>query len=80
MASAVQCQLNPQVRPFVPTVMAPKLEYRLRKREEGEEPVSNHQIRSRDGRWEGQRGAGRLNSRRETKIQGKNGDGESGKI
>ena len=40
MALAVHCQLNPQVRPFVPTVMAPKLAYRRGKREGGEEPVS----------------------------------------
>ena len=42
--------LNPQVRPFVPTVMAPKLAYRRGKREGGEEPVSKHQVRSGDGR------------------------------
>ena len=76
MASAVHCQLNAQVRPFVPTVVAPKLAYRRGKREGGEEPVSKHQIRSRNGRWAGRRGVGRLNSRCETKIQGKNGDRE----
>ena len=78
MASAVHCQLNPQVRPFVPTVMAPKLAYRRGKREGGEDPVSKHQNRSGDGRWAGRRGVGRLNPRRETKIQGKNGDRERG--
>ena len=36
MASAVHCQLSPPVRPFVPTVMAPKLAYHRGKREEGE--------------------------------------------
>ena len=61
MALAVHCQLNPQVRPFVPMVMAPKRAYRRGKREEGEEPLSKHQIRSGDGRWEGRRGVGRLN-------------------
>ena len=76
MALAVHCQLNPQVRPFVPTVMAPKLAYRRGKREGGEEPVSKHQIRSGDGRWEGRRGVGRLNPRRETKTKGRNGDRE----
>ena len=67
-------QLNPHVRPFAPMVMAPKLAYRRGKREGGEEPVSKHQIRFGDGRWAGQRGVGRLNPRRETKINGKNGD------
>ena len=73
---AVHCQLNPQVRPFVPTVMAPKLAYRREKREGGEEPVSKHQIRSGDGRWEGRCGVGWLNPRRETKTKGRNGDRE----
>ena len=73
---AVHRQLNPQVRPFVPTVMAPKLAYRRGKREGGEEPVSKHQIRSGDGRWEGRRGVGRLNPRCETKTKGRNGDRE----
>ena len=76
MALAVHCQLNPQVRLFVPTVMAPKLAYRRGKRERGEEPVSKHQIRSGDGRWEERRGMGRLNPRRETKTKGRNGDRE----
>ena len=76
MALAVHCQLNPQVRLFVPTVMAPKLAYRRGKREGGDEPVSKHQIRSGDGRWEERRGVGRLNPRRETKIKGRNGDRE----
>ena len=76
MALAVHCQLNPQVRLFVPTVMTPKLAYRRGKREVGEEPVSKHQIRSGDGRWEERRGVGRLNPRRETKTKGRNGDKE----
>ena len=80
MASAVHFQLNPQVRPFVPTVMAPKLAYRRGKREGGEEPVSKHQIRSGAGSWAGRRGVGRLNPHRKTKIQGKNGDRERWKI
>ena len=74
MALAVHCQLNPQVRPLVPTVMAPKLAYRRGKREGGEEPVSKY--RSGDGIWEGRRGVGRLNPRRETKAKGRNGDRE----
>ena len=76
MALAVHCQLNPQVRPFVPTVMAPKLMYRRGKREGREKPVSKHQIRSGDRRWEGRHGVGRLNPRRETKSKGKNGGRE----
>ena len=76
MALAVQCQLNPQVRPLVPTVMAPKLAYRRGKREGGEEPMSKHLIRSGDERWKGRRGVGRLNTRRETKTKGRNGDRE----
>ena len=85
MGSAVNCQLNPQVRLFVPTAMTSKLAYstvqhRRGKREEGEEPVSKHQICPGDGRWTGRRGVGRRNPRRENKIQGKNGDKEGGKI
>ena len=60
--------------------MAPKLAYRRGKREEGEEPVSKHPIRSGDRIWAGRRGVGWLNPRRETKIQGKNGDRERGII
>ena len=56
------------------------VQYRRGKREEGEEPVSKHQIRPGDGRWTGRRGVGRLNPRRENKIQGKNGDGEGRKL
>ena len=76
MALAVHCQLNPQVRLFVPTVMAPKLAYRRGKREGRKEPVSKHRIRSGDGRWEERRGVGRLNPLRETKTKGRNGDRE----
>ena len=76
MALDVLCQLNPQVRPFVPTVMAPKLACRRGKREGGEESVSKHQIRSGDGRWKGRRGVGQLNPRREIKTKGRNGDKE----
>ena len=35
--------------------------------------MSKHQLRSRNGRWAGRRGVGRLNPRHETKIQGANG-------
>ena len=38
--------------------------------------MSKHQIRSGDGRWEGRRGVGRLNPRRETTTKGMNGDRE----
>ena len=78
MDSVVHCQLNPRVRPFVPTVMAPKLAYHRGKREGGKESARKHQIRPENGRWAGPRGVGRLNPRRETKIQGKNGGGERG--
>ena len=76
MALAEHCQLNPQVRPFVPTAIAPRLAYRRGKQEGGEEPVSKHQIRSGDGRWEGRRGVGQLNPRRVTKTKGRNGETE----
>ena len=56
--------------------MAPKLAYRRGKREGGKEPVSKHQIRSEDARWEGRRGLGRLNPRRETKTKIGTGTGE----
>ena len=42
--------------------------------------MSKHQIRPGDGRWTGRRGVGRLNPRRENKMQGKNGDREREKI
>ena len=42
--------------------------------------MSKHQTRPGDGTWTGRRGVGRLNPRRENKIQGKNGDREGGKI
>ena len=80
MASVVHCQSNPQVRPFVPTTMTPKMAYRRGKREEGEEPGSKHRIRPGDGRWTGRRGMERLSPRCENKIQGENGDRERGKI
>ena len=38
--------------------------------------MSKHQIHSGGGRWEGRRGVGRLNPRRETKTKGRNGDRE----
>ena len=38
--------------------------------------MSKHQIRPKDGRWEGRHGVGRLNPRRETKTKGRNGDRE----
>ena len=52
--------------------------YRHGKREEGEDPASNHQIRSGNGRWAIRRGVGRLNPYREAKYQSKNGDRERG--
>ena len=38
--------------------------------------MSKHQIRSGDGRWEGLRGVGPLNPRRETKTKARKGDRE----
>ena len=38
--------------------------------------MSKHHLRSGDGRWQGRRGVGRLNPRRETKTKDKNGDRE----
>ena len=61
------------------TLQHSTVQHRRGKREEGEEPVSKHQIRAGDGRWTGRREVGRLNPRRENKIQGKNGDREGGK-
>ena len=71
MALAVHCQLIPQVRPFVPTVMALKLAYRRGKREGGEEPMSNTRfaLETEDGRgdagWDGRTHVTRLNQRQE---------------
>ena len=79
MSLAVHCYLNPQARPFVSTVMVPKLAYRSEKRNGGEEPVSKHHIRSGNGRWAGRREVGRLNPRRGTKIQGTNREISEGK-
>ena len=42
--------------------------------------MSKHQIHSGHERWAGRRGVGRLNPRREIKIQGKNRDRERGKV
>ena len=61
------------------TLQHSTVQHRRGKREEGEEPVSKHQIHPGDGRWTGRREVGRLNPRRENKIQGKNGDREGGK-
>ena len=61
------------------TIQHSTVQHRRGKRGEGEEPVSKHQIRPGDGRWTGRRGVGRLNPRRESKIQGKNGDREERK-
>ena len=79
MSLAVYCQLIPQTRSFVPTVMASELAYHRGKREKGEEAVSKHQIRSQNERWAGRRGVGRLNPRRESKIQRANREVSEGK-
>ena len=42
--------------------------------------MSKHQIGPGDGRLTGRRGVGRLSPRRETKIQGKNGEREGGEL
>ena len=59
--------------------MAPEMAYHRGKTKRGEEPVSKHQIRSENGRWMERHGVGRLNPRRETKIQGANRDVFEGK-
>ena len=71
---------NGDIKTGVGTVQYSTVQHRRGKREEGEEPASKHQIRPGDGRWTGRRGVGWLNPRRESKIQGKNGDRERGKI
>ena len=76
MALAVQLQLNPRAKPFVPTVKANKLlQHRRGKREEGEAPVSRHQTRIGCVRWASRRGEGKPNPPRETKKFGANGGG-----
>ena len=71
MALAVQLQLNPRAKPFVPTVKANKLlQHRRGKREEGEAPVSKHQTQLGRVRWASRRGEGKPNPPRETKTSG----------
>ena len=74
MALGMHSQLNPQTRPSVSTAMAPTLAYCHRKWWEEKESASKHQIRSGNGKWARPCGVGRLNSHRETKFEGKNGD------
>ena len=74
MALAVQLQLNPRAKPFVPTVKANKLlQHRRGKWEEGEAPVSKHQTQLGRVRWASRRGEGKPNPPRETKNSGANG-------
>ena len=74
MALAVQFQLNPRAKPFVPTVKANKLlQHRRGKREEGETPVSKHQTQLGRVRWTSRRGEGEPNPPRETKSSSANG-------
>ena len=74
MALAVQLQLNPRAKPFVPTVKANKLlQHRRGKREQGEAPASKHQTQLRRVRWASRRGEGKPNPPRETKNSGANG-------
>ena len=74
MALAVQLQLNPRAKPFVPTVKANKLlQHRRGKWEEGEAPVSKHQTQLGRVRWASRRGEGEPNPPRETKNSGANG-------
>ena len=74
MALAVQLQLNPRAKPFVPTVKANKLlQHRRGKREKGEAPVSKHQTQLGRVRWASRRGEGKPNPPRETKTSGANG-------
>ena len=74
MALAVQLQLNPRAKSFVPTVKANKLlQHRRGKREEGEAPVSKHQTQLGRVRWASRRGEGEPNAPRETKNSGADG-------
>ena len=74
MALAVQLQLNPRAKPFVPTVKTNKLlQHRRGKREEREAPVSKHQTQLGRVRWASRRGEGKPNPPRETKNSGANG-------
>ena len=74
MALAVQLQLNPRAKLFVPTVKANKLlQHRRGKREEGEAPVSKHQTQLERVRWASRRREGKPNPPRETKTSGANG-------
>ena len=74
MALAVQFQLNPRAKPFVPTVKANKLlQHRRGKRKEGEAPVSKHRTQLGRVRWASRRGEGKPNPPRETKNSGANG-------
>ena len=74
MALAVQLQLSPRAKPFVPTVKANNLlQHRRGKREEGEAPVSKHQTQLGRAIWASRRGEGKPNPPRETKTSGANG-------
>ena len=75
MALAVQLQLNPRAKPFVPTVKANKLlQHRRGKREEGEAPVSKHQTQLGRVRWASRRGGGKAEpSSRDQKLRRERG-------
>ena len=74
MALAVQLQLNPRAKPFVPTVKTKKLlQHRRGKREGGEAPVSKYQTQLGRVRWASRRGEGEPNPPREIKNSGANG-------
>ena len=81
MALAGKFQLNPQAKPFIPTVKAyERLDSRRGKRNtEGAEPVSKHRIWPRRGGSVGRRGPEGPNLARETNKSGENGNKGKGK-
>ena len=81
MALAGKFQLNPQAKPFIPTVKAyERLENRRGKRNtEGAEPVSKHKIWPRRGGSVGRCGREGPNLAREINKSGENGNKRNGK-
>ena len=81
MALAGKFQLNPQAKPFIPTVKAyERLESRRGKRNtEGAEPIRKHRIWPRRGGSVGRRGPRGPNLARETNKSGENGNKGKGK-
>ena len=91
MVLAVQLQLNPHAKPFIPTVKKANklLQHRLcrlssivyrGKREEGDVPISMHQTQLGRVRCASRCGEEEPNSPRETKTSGANGDTKQNRI